>query len=263
MSENLKLLESILKAETSCSNAGTINAANYPSKDMNNFFGYGNFNGKYWFVGQEENGDSEYIDSIILKWNGIDEIMDIYESNPNSEYLKPGAKLVPTWRRLIRIVLAYLSCLNQDNKVNIEIIKEIQTRFFGRKEYQICSMNLFSKPMPPRSKGNNEIKIIPERLEKIKKMVEKFNPEFVIFYAWKYIVEIKKNLENFGINLECEKDKKFCWGKFNNSIIIICQHATSFNKNQYFEEIGKFTRQKFSEVNKKRPLKIPCQSGII
>lgn len=261
MSKNLKLLESICRADTSCSNAGTINAANYTSKDMNNFFGYGNFNGKYWFIGQEENGDSEYMDSIRLKWNGIDEIMDICESNPNSEYLKPGARLVPTWRRLIRILLSYILYENENKELNIdnEIIREIQISCFGRKSSQICSLNRSPIPRPPRSARNiiencNINSNISERIDKIVKIIKNKNKfiEFVIFYGWKdsdLIIEKFKSEK-----IEFNKDKKaegkeFWWGTLNNSIIIICNHA-AISTNKYFEEIGKFTRQKFSEVNK-------------
>ena len=85
-------------------------------------------------------------------------------------------------------------------------------------------------------------KIISVRIEKIKKMIEKYNPEFVIFYAWQYRSPIEDNLKIWNINFqrhEAEK-KEFYWATFNNTIIIMCYHAAASVVNKYYEEIGKF-----------------------
>lgn len=245
MSVNVDFLNSICKAQTICCNAGII-SANNASLGKNNFFGYGNFEGKYWFVGREENGDSST--PTYKNWNESDEIMDLYEAQEHIESIWQE-KLVPTWKKLITLMLSYVLCENESMsvKINDETIRKIQKNYFGRKESQTCSLNLFPGSLQPGSKRDKKSEeIIPYRIEKIKYMIEKFKPEFVIFYTWQYRTQIKNNLENFGIKFksnEVEK-KEFCWGNFNETIIVICYHAAyRYISNNYFMEIGKFIKQ--------------------
>ena len=83
--------------------------------------------------------------------------MDLLEAQPNNKFIICG-KYVRTWTRLIIIMLSYVLYENESKSVNIDnqTIRAIQTNYFGGKESQTCSLNLFADPLPPRSKRNDE-----------------------------------------------------------------------------------------------------------
>ncbi|WP_414530923.1 hypothetical protein [Nodularia chucula] len=121
-------------------------------KLIETFYGYGNFQGKYWFIGMEEAGGVNFkdIDKRINIWGkrGQQEIEDVAEYNEALGYgasFKPGAKLdVPVWRALIRIALSAAG--NQN--IDIEDVRKYQINELGRKDKETCLLELLPLPSP-------------------------------------------------------------------------------------------------------------------
>ena len=79
---------------------------------INGFYGYGNYQAPYWFVGMEESGGNsiEEIAQRIETWDkrGRKELEDVAEYSREigiNRYFDDHAKLQSTWNKLIRVVL--------------------------------------------------------------------------------------------------------------------------------------------------------------
>ncbi|MHC5938919.1 hypothetical protein [Nostoc sp.] len=77
-------------------------------KRVDTFYGYGNYEGHYWFIGMEERGeDFQDIDEKRINiWSnrGKCEIDDVAEYHIDMETW--DERIQPTWNKLIRIVLS-------------------------------------------------------------------------------------------------------------------------------------------------------------
>ena len=76
------------------------------------YYGYGNFNAKYWFVGMEEGGGSEFAEiwTRINIWRerGSRELEDVAEYHNAigiTHLFNERPRLQPTWNKLIRVLL--------------------------------------------------------------------------------------------------------------------------------------------------------------
>ncbi|MEH2139580.1 hypothetical protein [Nostoc sp.] len=120
-------------------------------KRVDTFYGYGDYQGNYWFVGMEEaGGDFNDINNRINIWSnrGKQEIEDIAEYHKDIGWggsFLSGAKLdVPVWRAIIRIVLSAKGKENFDKKD----ILAYQINELGRKYKETCLLELLPLPSP-------------------------------------------------------------------------------------------------------------------
>lgn len=114
-------------------------------KIVDTFYGYGNYQGNYWFVGMEEaGGDFNDINNRINIWSnrGKQEIEDIAEYHIAMETW--DARIQPTWKGLIRIIL---SAKGREN-IDREDVRKYQINELGRKYKETCLLELLPLPSP-------------------------------------------------------------------------------------------------------------------
>lgn len=244
---------------------------------MNNFFGYGNLKGEYWFVGKEEGGGNSIkeINSRIEKWEKENKptVLDNYElhkeikdpkGNSYSYYFNGSkSKCQRTWAGLIKVLM----CINQEQFPTLEEVKVFQSNHLGRKKSNNCLLEILPLPSPSAgtfkynewtnldfltSRENYEKEMKQVRVQKLKELIAHNKPKCVIFYSSspKYIEywsEIS-NINFMGIkNVEIEnrngKSYNSKFGNFNNTCFTIIHHPTYTGlSNNYFKKVGELLK---------------------
>ena len=170
---------------------------------INTFYGYGNYQGDYWFIGMEENGghSEEDISNRISTWSkrGQHELEDVAEYHKAIEVndlFEEGARLQPTWDKLIRVLLSATL-----PEFNIEKVLTYQKKELGRSNRNTCLLELFPLPSPSVSDWRyNQYSLLPYlakrstykkycldfRINHIKSKIKEFHPKVVVFYGTTY-----------------------------------------------------------------------------
>ncbi len=175
------------------------------------FFGYGNLDGKYWFVGIEESGgkSTEEINERVELWHtrgkNITEDLNEYhkelkcDTSAFENYLGANAgSIQTTWEQLIRVILSY-----QNNKsIERPDILNYQKTELGRIDKDTCLLELLPLPDSRNSgwiynkynydeclndKNLYVENIIQYRIQKIKELIKCKKPKFVVFYIMSYL----------------------------------------------------------------------------
>ncbi len=223
-------------------------------KRVDTFYGYGNYQGNYWFIGMEEaGGDFKDINNRINTWSnrGKQEIEDLAEYHIDigwGESFLPGAKLdVPVWRSIIRILLS----AKGKESIDIENVRKYQINELGRKNQETCLLELLPLPSPSithwiysqhsqltflSSRKKYENHCVEKRINHISYRIKEYQPKTVVFYGifyedyWRKIadVEFSPTPEGFFI------------GKNSQTVFVIAKHPVAFGvTNEYFHNIGK------------------------
>lgn len=119
---------------------------------MGKFYGYGDYYAKYWFIGMEEGGGTNFdeINNRVNVWKsrGSRELEDVAQYHDAiaapKNYFGDNPVLQSTWRRLI---LVYLGLTNSE--VDDKQVREYQGKNWGRWDSKTCLLELL--PLPSRS----------------------------------------------------------------------------------------------------------------
>ena len=218
------------------------------------FYGYGNYTGKYWFVGMEEGGGDSFqeIEKRLAIWSqrGGCELEDVaeYHIALGITYpFAPTAKLQPTWSKLIRVLLSAegYSALKED-------VRAYQRHYLGRKSGESCLLELLPLPSPSTSDWlyaqYSQLKYLtdretyrhyfmPKRIRHIKERIRQYKPKAVIFYSFSYrsywaeIAETELQAKDYG---------EFYLGKDSGVVFVTMKHpAATGVTSEYFQNIGK------------------------
>ncbi|GAX36246.1 hypothetical protein [Nodularia sp. NIES-3585] len=227
-------------------------------KFIETFYGYGNFQGKYWFIGMEESGtDFTDIENRINIWSerGHEEIEDVAEYHialGYGESFKQGAKLLqPTWNKLIRIVL---SAKGNEN-INTEDVRKYQINELGRIGKETCLLELLPLPSPSldhwiyrehsrlsylTDRNLYEKHCLENRINTISEKIKKHQPQAVVFYgtgyeySWRKITKTITDVEFFPTS------EGFLTCRNSQTVFVISKHPVAMGlKNEYFHNIGK------------------------
>ncbi|MBU6361002.1 MAG: hypothetical protein KGS46_13375 [Chloroflexi bacterium] len=230
---------------------------------MNSFWGYGNPNANYWFVGIEEGGGASFeeINQKIQLWNKRERraIDDIYECHTEHIFFKKDAKLQPTWNKLIRILLSA-----KGEIPNTEMVRQYQITELARKNSESCLIELLPLPSPSTkdwiygTHSDNSIlatrkkykKVIgPKRCEQLNSLILKHKPKNLVLYGTMYL-DWWQQIANVDLTPHTIDGKIACFGKSAQTSIAICQHpvATGVSSN-YFHEIGKILACSWVKTN--------------
>ncbi len=225
---------------------------------INRFFGYGNLNSPYWFIGKEEGGDKTVEMNLfrMKTWEKFSKTttVDIFNFHKSLGYSdKQLQNLQPTWTKLIQILFTL-----ENGKIDKESIKNYLYSNFGRFNCNHCLLELM--PLPARStsiwlyKGyTNEIpelasrdkymkSFVQSRIKTLKKLVNTHKPKLVVFYSttpdylqyWSVISDnIYWNWEKWSSIMKVAYVKK---GK---TLFVICPHPTAYGiRNDDFNKLG-------------------------
>ncbi len=235
-------------------------------KRIETFYGYGNYEGKYWFIGMEEAGgeDLENINLRVNTWEerGKKEIDDV------AEYHEPmgwwDGKIQNTWKGLIRITL---SANGQDN-IDVDDVRKYQLYELGRKDKETCLLELLPLPSPSidnwiyakhsqlpflSDRETYRNYCIENRINHISQRIKEHKPKAVVFYGMKYEDSWRKiaNVEFTKIEVAKTEDSKkhyFFIGKNNQTVFVMAKHSVAFGvTSDYFHYIGKSITTKLTE----------------
>jgi hypothetical protein len=126
----------------------------YPlSEFIENFYGYGNYDGDYWFIGKEEGGGNTLneIQERLSLWERrgkreLEDIADYHIALGDKRYFTHPFAIQSTWNKLIRMVLAV-----QQEPQTTDMVRTYQREKLGRLDGDTCLLELL--PLPSRSTG--------------------------------------------------------------------------------------------------------------
>jgi len=177
----------------------------------NTFYGYGDYQGKYWFIGMEEGGGDSYekVNNQLLTWERRGrcelELLPAFDQDLGiGNYFQMPPKNQPTWNRLIRVILS-ASDPGWDSKtaqLQKKAVQDYQVSKLGRMPGQDCLIELFPLPSPSMSHwiyADHASKLqqfkdrqkyrehyLPRRVHHIRKRIHQYNPAVVVFYGFSY-----------------------------------------------------------------------------
>jgi len=219
------------------------------------FYGYGNYAGSFWFVGMEEGGGKtiEAIAAQLSVWKsrGRRELEDLVTFNADlheERFFAERPALQPTWNKLIRILL---TAEGQD--VQREHVRLYQRVSLGRPQGANCLIELF--PLPSQSANHwiyAEYSRLPQlinrekysdyylsaRAKHIQERISQYRPAVVVFYSinplyrkwWECIADTSFSFDR-GIEAYLAKRE--------GTILLIVSHPASRGLgNDYFHTIG-------------------------
>jgi len=234
---------------------------------MEGFYGYGNFEAPYWFVGIEEAGEDthSYIRTRVDRWaKQGGELVDLRLFNKIEwyEYFEGNhPKLQNTWHPLIRLLLNIQGFKPRHiNSNRHQILRSYQATKLGGKNSETCLVELF--PLPCSSNKNShwiytkykknfpflatkssyESHFKNYRIKILSDKIQKFNPKLVVFNGLTYI-----NQWNFisGTNLSQKNinNNNFYISKIGNTTFVAINHSSTRLPNKYFDIIGTYLRR--------------------
>lgn len=238
-------------------------------KRVDTFYGYGNYQGNYWFIGMEEGGAEDFqdINNRINIWSkrGSHEIEDIAEYHEAIGYgasFQPCAKLdVPVWRTSIRIIL---SAKGKDN-IDLENIRKYQIEELGRKDKETCLLELFPLPSPSRqhwifnqhsrlwflsTRDTYENYCVEKRINYISDKIREHQPKAVVFYGkgfdyfWR---KITKKIRNLEFRKPSEDSLEDFFISINSQTVFVISKFPRALRNEYFHNIGRGIAAKIAE----------------
>jgi hypothetical protein len=221
---------------------------------IHKFFGYGNFKGKYWFIGMEEGGGDSFTDinRRLKSWDyrgklELEDVADYHFSIGIPDHFKDPVKLQRTWNKLIRILLAA-----EGIEIKLDDVREYQKSYLGRLNVDSCLIELLPLPSPStgswlysqysripylKSRKLYSQTCIPFRSIHIKEMLDHNEPKAVIFYSFSYKDYWQDIL---GFNFVSMNNGEYYMRQESNTLYIISMHpAAKGVSNDYFENLGR------------------------
>jgi hypothetical protein len=222
------------------------------SEFIQNFYGYGNYSGKFWFVGMEEGGGNSFseINARLITWKnrGRNELQDIAEYHNDigvMEWFNERPKLQPTWNKLIRVLLS-----SRGEFPTTEQVREYQKSLFGRLISDTCLLDLLPLPSPSieqwiyaqysqlpylRDREAYRQECIVPRIARLQDRINQYQPKVVIFYSLSYQEYWKKIADvDFHQNFD-----KILTGRNKSTLFVVMKHpAAKGVKSEYFHQVG-------------------------
>ena len=159
------------------------------------WYGYGRWDAPYWFVGPEPGMGSDENNDLgprCAAWMklGACELVDCKDHHLGFGLDKwhrqhPTPPTQPTWRQLIRLLLAY----RNEGPPDIEDIRAYQQRCWGMKDGETCVIELCSLAANNLGVDKN-VDFDPDsfraqRIDVIRKRIHNCSPKFVVMYGVK------------------------------------------------------------------------------
>jgi hypothetical protein len=231
-------------------------------KRIEKFYGYGDYEGQYWFIGMEEaGGDFKDVNHRLNIWGErecreIDDVVE-YHRDLGLEYstgFQLGGNLQPTWKGLIRILLS-IKC--QEN-IHLDDVRNYQIYELGRKDKETCLLELLPLPSPSINywiygkhsslsylccKKKYIEYCIDKRINHISQRIKEYKPKVVVFYgmgyeySWRKIADFEFTTASEGVLI----------GTNSQTVFAIVKHPVARGlTNEYFHNIGRLIAEKLT-----------------
>lgn len=225
---------------------------------ISTFYGYGNYQGKYWFIGMEEGGGNTLADIqrrlAVWEQRGRHELEDVAEYHLAlglDKYFTRPTIAQPTWNKLIRMVLSIKLA-----DVSLGQVKKYQREALGRWQNETCLLELLPLPSPSTGKWLYSASTsVPglqsrdayrnyyarRRAEHLRQRISEHQPSSVVFYSgdsrylqwWRAIAEVDFEVREI-------EGTPFHLGVNSHTRYLIVHHPTSYGiTNHYFHRLGR------------------------
>ena len=167
---------------------------------MHNFYGYGAWTARLWFVGMEEGGGNtlDEIQRRLAAWDQTNELADLYEFHrnlPDAPWFGTHPRIQKTWGKLIRIALCA-----EGRPPTTEDVRRYQRDELGRRDGSTALIELFPLPSPSTQHWTYSQCNIAEiatrecyrdaiaehRINAIRDRIRTARPRAIIFYGREY-----------------------------------------------------------------------------
>lgn len=223
---------------------------------MQNFYGYGNFQGDYWFVGKEEGSGKSFeeIHKRLLIWhmrgrNTLEDLREYHYAIELTECFNERAKIQNTWSKLI-----YILWIAHGRIPSVEDIRLYQRMKLGGSQSRHCLIELLPLPSPSTShwlysdysqlhvlatRSDYYQKIAPIRAKYLQESVRQHQPKAVVFYSaskhyrqwWEQIADMAFSGGNPAT------------GTNGKTLFVIMKHPVAHGvTNEYFQQVGQKIR---------------------
>ena len=151
------------------------------------WFGYGRWDGPYWFIGKEPGGTNDPENYASWTRLGARELIDCREHdvrymgpNRGKWHLGPRPPLQPTWRALIALLLAFQS----DDPYDREEVRKYQANRWGRSDGETAVLELSAVASPSTASYDDlRLRYVSDRINVFRKRIAQHSPRFVVMYG--------------------------------------------------------------------------------
>lgn len=221
------------------------------------FYGYGDYNGPYWFIGMEEGGGDSFenVNKRLSEWNkrGKQELEDVAEFHRAigiGELFNDSPKLQPTWNKLIRILL---SAKGQEY-IQTEDVREYQRTLLGKAaKGENCLIELFPLPSPSTNhwiyaqhsklaqlinRPTYKEHYINTRTNHVRERIDQYRPGVVVFYGITYLDYWQRIVTNPTCSFD--QTRKPYLARRDGTLFVVTDHPAALGlESEYFQNVGK------------------------
>lgn len=220
----------------------------------NHHYGFGDYQGDFWFVGMEEGGGNslEDVELRLKTWRdrGRLELDDVagYHIDMGITYLfRERPRIQTTWRGLIRILLAA-----KGHSPATDQVRECQRDCLGRPGGETCLLELLPLPSPSTrlwlygefsqlpylvDRKTYQQALFSRRIEHLQQRNRQYRPKVVLFYGYAY-QQYWREIASVDFLPAAEGDFQIaCSGS---QVFVMTKHpATTGLRNDYFHRVGR------------------------
>ncbi|MGB7412652.1 MAG: hypothetical protein WA902_00450 [Thermosynechococcaceae cyanobacterium] len=231
---------------------------------VQNFYGYGNYSGQFWFIGMEEGGGNSFpeINTRLTAWanRGKSELEDLAEYHNDigvMNWFTDKPKLQPTWNKLIRILLS-----SSGKLPTTEQVREYQKTLLGRLIGDTSLLELLPLPSPSigqwlyaqysqlpylEDREAYRQECIEFRITHLQDRINQYRPKAVIFYSLSYQEYWKKIA---GVDFH-QNSAKIYFGRNESTLFVMTKHpAAQGVTSDYFHQVGQLIATSSTEPTK-------------
>jgi hypothetical protein len=149
------------------------------------WYGYGRWEGKYWFIGPEPGQpEGDNIKERCKAWIdlGRGELVDCKDHHLGfgwKKWHKESPPTQPTWRPLIQLLLA----TKDGTQPDLKDIRSYQQKHWGMKNAETCVIELSSLAAPKLDAPGEHVLFQKERIKEIRQRILDHEPTFVVMYG--------------------------------------------------------------------------------
>lgn len=150
------------------------------------WFGYGRWSAPYWFLGPEPGMGVDEGDNLIQRYHawaklGRSDLLDCAAHHAGFGFAKwhgnqPPTQ--PTWRQLIRLLLAY-----QGESTDIASVREYQRSKWGAESGEVCVIELSGLAAHKMTTPRDRKRYREERIQSLGDRIDRLQPSFVVCYG--------------------------------------------------------------------------------
>jgi hypothetical protein len=234
------------------------------------FYGYGTYKSKYWFIGKEEGGGTHpEVAKGLACWQRrgrteLEDLVEFHQCCGITEWFGEQPQIQPTWGRLIRVLYSA-----EGRPVTTDAVREFQASCLGRyspieSNTSNCLLELlplavansvgwkWNEWVPTleylRTAETYRNHVAPNRVSQLRARINRFKPKVVVFYStdpwyfekWTEIAGLVPTEENVA-------GRSVYFGRRDETAFVVTCHPTAFGTtNQYWDGVGQIIAQRFS-----------------